>query len=389
MRMGDDMSKTASFQELRQRAILLLERYADYTIQGDEGASAVGPSDSTAMIVDLLDKCLALEADAIYVRLLDHFGMQLQRQYHLEQVEAFFAAVQMQEDLSVTQRVSFTDLQVRILIQLGERKMAQSALAQAWSAANTPSLQARVLNRQGYLHAIYSQYEEAEEVYRSGITVAEDGGDVNILAILHSNYGDMLFQKGEYDRAVEQYEKALEIAKPISLSFACALAEGGLGMTLDHLGQYEAAALHHEASRTYYTKVGDEYGIIRINLNLSYNALCRGDNEKVKELAGLALTQARALGDLHRIAFAHQRLGEAFLRTNDHDIACDHFVLALEQRVQLGKPVFIEQTVESLHELMETAKGATSIPVEQRTMLLKRCEKVLEITLNHAELSPA
>ena len=383
------MSKTPSSHGIRKRARELLERYADVLIQGEEEISATGPGNPTEIVVGLLDKCLALEDDATYVRLLDHFGVQLQREYHLEQMEAFLAAVLKHEILTDVQRVAFTDLRVRILIQLGEQDLAQSVLGNVWPAASTPRLRARVLNRQGYLYAIYSRYDEAEQAYRSGIAAAIAGGDMNTLAILHSNYGDMFFQKSAYERAVEQYEEALEIAKPRGLSFACALAEGGLGMTLDQLSLHETAMLHHEAARAHYAESGDDFGIIRINLNLSYNALCRGDYEQVKELAGQALAQARELGDLHRMAFAHQRLGEAFLSTKEYAIACEHLALALEQRMQLGKPVFIERTIESLDELMEAVRGASEISAEQRTALSAQCKKVLETTLDHPELSPA
>lgn len=382
------MSETNTAQGLRKRARELLERYADALIQGEE-APAIGLGSATEIVVSLLHKCLALEADATYVRLLDHFGVQLQREHHLQQVEALFAAVLRREILSDAQRVAFTDLRVRILIQLGERDLAQAALDEVRPATSTPDLQARVCNRQGYLYAIYNRYAEAERSYRAGIEAAVAGGDMNTLAILYSNYGDLIFQKSDFAQAIEQYEMALEIAKPRGLSFACALAEGGLGMALDQLGQYEAAAPHHEMARTCYAEAGDVFGVIRIDLNLSYNALQRGDYEQVKELAAQALAQARDLGDLHRMAFAHQRLGEAFLSTGDYALACEHFTVALDLRRQLGKPLFIERTLESLHDLLAAIQDDADISPEQRAMLSARCRSALGTTPDHPALPPA
>jgi tetratricopeptide (TPR) repeat protein len=382
------VSETHTSQALRARARELLARYADALIQGEE-SSAIGPGSATEIVVSLLHKCLALEADATYVRLLDHFGMQLQREYHLQQVEALFAAVLRREILSDAQRVAFTDLRVRILIQLGERELAQAALDEVRPATSPPALRARVCNRQGYLYAIYNRYAEAEQTYRAGIAAAVAGRDMNTLAILHSNYGDLFFQKSDFAQAIEQYEKALEIAKPRGLSFACALAEGGLGMALDQLDQYEAAVRHHEMARACYAEAGDAFGTIRIDLNLSYNALQRGAYEQVKELAARALAQARELGDLHRMAFAHQRLGEAFLGAEDYVLACEHFIMALELRRQLGKPLFIERTLESLHELLVAIRDDADMPPEQRATLSARCQRVLGTTPDLPALPPA
>ncbi|RME83614.1 MAG: tetratricopeptide repeat protein [Caldilineae bacterium] len=373
-----------SESSVRERARSLLERYAETLIASPETSAG-----SIDMVVNLLEKCLALEDDATYVRLLERFAVRLQREYNLAHVEAFLGRVLDHAGLTSEQAVAFADLRVRILIQLGEEALAHQTLDRVWPLACTPALRARVLNRRAYLYGIYSHYEEAERDYRAGLEVAQAGGDPYILAVLHSNYGDTLHQQGKYEAALEQYRQALAVARPHKLAFPCALAEGGLGMTLDQLQRYEEARQHHLAALAYYEEAGDMFGRIRIHLNLSYNALCRGDYERVKELAGQALAWARELEDLHRLAFAHQRLGEVFERTGEYDVACEHYLQALELRRQVGKPAFIRHTERSIRTLLETVRNGAAVAADVRARIERDCRRALEASPADTTMPPA
>ncbi len=343
-----------------------------------ETGAAISGERLIETVLGLAEKSQALGDIDTAARLLEHFGLRLRRESHLERLDACYAAVLTHEELPGARRVNLAERRIQLLTQLGRPAEARATLAAAWPYADTPRLRACLYNREGYLSYSYGAYEQAETIYAVGLAEAQMAQDPSLVCLIHNNLGEMYFASENYEKATAAFESAIEVALSLPDPFFRALAECGLGMTLTALAQFDAADAHQEIARHYYRLADDPFGLSRTDLNQSYNAYERGDYLRAKELAARAMAQARATGNVHHLATAQQHIGEAYLGLHEHQLAYDHFALALEMRLLMGQPVFVETTSRTLQQLADSVETDPTLPADLRMSLLQQCRERLK-----------
>lgn len=361
---------------MRDRAQGILRHFTEQLI-ADAQIAAISSERLTETVLALVEKSQALGDIDTAARLLEHFGPQLGRESHLERLDACYGTVLACERLPGVRRVNLAERRVQILTSLGRRIEAEAVLAAAWSHAETPHLRARLYNRLGYLLAGYSEYAAARQAYQAALAEAQSAGDQRQLSVIYNNLGEMAFTGESYDEALSFFTQASDVARTSQESFLHGLIEGGMAMTLDALARYDEANDHHNAARRGYQEAGDTFGLTRINLNQAYNSGMRGDFVSSRELASQALSQARSFGNSDQLAMAHQHLGEAYLAAGDYELAWESLAQALDLRLVIGKPVYIEATVLMLQRLVKALLNV-SAPTAHAGLLL-RCQHGLEV----------
>lgn len=359
--------------DLRGRAQSILRRFAARLID-DAASGSVSPERLTETVLALVEKAQALDDNDTAARLLVHFGPQMQRESHLERLDACHAAVLTHEGLSDDRYVNLSGRRVQILTALGRRAEAEAVLAAAWPRADSPLLRAQLYNRQGYLLASYEDYAAARQVYEQGLIEAKTAGARPLVGIIYNNLGEMAFTAESYDEACSNFAQALDAIQSLPEASLRGMIEGGMAMTLDALARFDEANEHHEAARRGYQEAGDDFGLNRIDLNQAYNAVMRGDFSRAIELASRALSQARIAGNSHHFAMAHQHLGEAYLETAQYELAWESFSQALAMRLDLGIPLYIATTVQAMQRLIDALAGSTAAPAHAALLLRYRLE---------------
>ena len=117
-----------------------------------------------------------------------------------------------------------------------------------------------------------------------------------------SGNGVLAHYQGDYDRAEELCQEALELS--LSLGEAKGVAEGytGLALVRRTLGDYpEAERLFREALSVY-EGLGEDAGIARTLDRLAMNLVVAGDDDRARPLFERSLELFRRLGDSHGIA---------------------------------------------------------------------------------------
>ncbi|HBY92639.1 MAG TPA: hypothetical protein DEP84_01540 [Chloroflexi bacterium] len=373
----------------RRRLRQTLRAYTNHLIATPRNARAapVSPAAEVEVVLNLLHKCQALDEGASFVRLLQHFGVLLGRSGPLDQLDQHLAAALARDDLSPDQRVQLASLSIRLLIDLGNRERAQAVLAATWPVAEGfPHLQVELYFRQGLLAATFGDYTAGREAYEAGLTLALANRDSERSSILYHNLGNMLYALDEYAEALAYYARALEVGQELPDPIHRARAENGLAMTLDELGRYREAAQHYDTARRWAEQAGDLFILVSVDLNLSYHAILQGRYVEVKRPASRALALARRLGDLHRQATASHNLGRACLGLGEYEDAWAHLSQALEKRLLLRKPLFIQTTAAVIAELAHVLRTDTTLAPTTRERLRQACQEALETA--QSALSP-
>lgn len=372
------LSPTSADDALRRRLEIMLDRYAQRLIDAAERNEQGGDRQALEIALSLLDKCEALGVEEVFIRLMERFGPQLQREYHLRRIDALFAAVLALETLTDIQRVAFADLRSRILVRLGEREVAQRILDAAWAAAETPQLKAKLFDRQGYLFLEYAEFEEARQAFSTALHYAESCHDLARISLIHNNIGELLYRLEDEEAALHHFEQAMDAADRAGIPFLRASAEGGVGMTLDAMGRCDEAIAHHERARHFYRASADRFGEIRVNSNLAYNAFLRQDYAFMATLAAEVLAKSQALGNIEYIAFAQHRLGQANLGQKCYEQALEHFTEALDLRILIGKPAFVRATARNILLVVQALDMDERIDRSLKTALQNRCRDMVK-----------
>lgn len=361
--------------DLRRQSQVILRRFVDRLL--DEAPTpAISSERLTETVLALVEKAQSLGDIDSAARLLEHFGPRIARESHLERLDACYAAVLAYEGLPGDRQVNLSGRRVQILTNLGRRAEAETVLAAAWPYANTPLLRAHLFNRQGYLLASYEDYSSARQAYEAALKEAQSAGHRTMMGIIYNNLGEMAFSNENYDEALSNFAKALDAAISSPEPFVHGMIEGGMAMTLDALARFDQANEHHEAARRGYQEAGDSFGLTRVDLNQAYNAVLRGDLDQAIKLASRALSRARNSGNSDHIAMAHQHLGEAYLQGGEFELAWESFAQALNLRVIMEKPLYIETTLGMIQRLLDAISDSPESP--ERNSLLIRCRQGLE-----------
>jgi tetratricopeptide (TPR) repeat protein len=219
--------------------------------------------------------------------------------------------------------------------------------------------------------------------YTSGI------GDANLYHYFF-NYGVYYYYVGKYKKSLENYEKARKIGHEsdsswFSLFYNMSLVYGKLGMYLRAIIILEQALHLDKCDAKRRSGVGI-YGI----LGLNYMRI--GETEKAREHLDVALSRARAVGDVYHIAIVLHNYGCTYLKTmktkyQEHKEAIYYFDRAMEL-FEEGSDNYLESMYYKAFVLVITRKTpARKEAFEEIRTLIKKYDnphyKRLFDTLSH------
>jgi non-specific serine/threonine protein kinase len=132
---------------------------------------------------------------------------------------------------------------------------------------------------------------------------------------LASALGVFWYQKGHLGEGIDWLERALAGGEltPVHLR---ASARFGAGQLTLHRGDYAQSAVHYEASRTLWSALHDEHGVLETLTGLAMSAESLGDDARAVQLYEQALAGARGQSDV-LVTFTLANLGYAAYRQGD------------------------------------------------------------------------
>ena len=98
-----------------------------------------------------------------------------------------------------------------------------------------------VFNSLGLFHKARGEWDKAIEFYEKSLKGKDKVGDIHGLAQTYNNLGLVYKDKGEWDKAIEFYEKDLEISKKVGDIFGLAQTYGNLSLLYFEQKKYQQA----------------------------------------------------------------------------------------------------------------------------------------------------
>ena len=213
----------------------------------------------------------------------------------------------------------------RILFRLGRLHQARRRFPQALAAYNESlaiarshpearDQELRLIGRLASLRTDMNELEQAAELLRRAITMAEAVRDRQELASCHNNLGEVLRRLSEPDRAIESFRRSLSYLEGGDEEFRAAQVHNNLGLAYADQADWEPARQSLEAGLEIARKAGDTDGqakalcnLQRVYLGLARRAEAIDAGERATEL----FLQAR---NWHGAAMAREGLAKLHRR---------------------------------------------------------------------------
>jgi len=142
--------------------------------------------------------------------------------------------------------------------------------------------------------------------------------------------------RGEYDRALESYERQLRISEELGDRLSIANAIGNMGLLYYRRGEYDRALESYERQLCISEEVGDRNGIARAIGNVGGVYGDRGEYDRALQNVERQLRISEELGDRVGTARAIGNMGVVYYRLGDYDRALGSLCRAEEEHRVIG-----------------------------------------------------
>ncbi len=183
-----------------------------------------------------------------------------------------------------------------------------------------------------YLSAAYARvgrYDEATELNRRTLELAQQRGEQQLLVEVRANMGVLHYLKGEYEHAQQHYAAAATLAEQSGLETERAQIYNNSGFALFRLGRAAEAEAAFRRAAEISRRFGALAALIGPYNGLGNVLLEQQRYDEARDYYRRALTLAQEIGDRTNTGVTHMHLGRCASLQSRFDDAKNEFALAL------------------------------------------------------------
>lgn len=194
----------------------------------------------------------------------------------------------------------------------------------------------RIYSHTGTANRIQGEYLKALNFHEKALEHARKKSDPKAEADALKNIGNVYLVQGQYTSAAENYGRSLRIHRQQSDTKGVATLLNNLGMAYRSSGKPDTARLRFEEALTIFRSLQDVTGAANALNNLGIIERNVGDREKATELFLDALDLFRKLGDRQGEANTLNNIGNVYFQQKRFDGALEFYEQSLELSRELG-----------------------------------------------------
>jgi len=145
-------------------------------------------------------------------------------------------------------------------------------------------LKGEVLGEAGLVYHAKGEWDKAIDYYQRSLEILEKVGDEHGMATTFNNLGSVYHAKGEWDKAIDYYQRSLEIKEKVGDEHGMSTTFNNLGSVYKDKGEWDKAIEYYQRSLEIKEKVGDEVEAATTMRNM---ALLYEDTERYDEAVEL------------------------------------------------------------------------------------------------------
>ena len=192
------------------------------------------------------------------------------------------------------------------------------------------------IHRLGILAQDRGDYDEADRQYQRALDIFERLGDQVGMANSYGQLGILAQARGDYGEAARQYQRALDIFERLANQEGMAISYHQLGILAQARGDYDEADRQNQRALDIDEGLGDQEGMANSYGQLGTLAYLREDYGEAARQYQRALDIFERLGDQEGMARSFHGLGLIAYLRGDYDEAARQYQRALDIDEQLG-----------------------------------------------------
>jgi tetratricopeptide (TPR) repeat protein len=197
-------------------------------------------------------------------------------------------------------------------------------------------LEGTLANDLGLLYQDKGEWDKAIDYYQRSLAICEKVGDEHGMASTFNNLGEVYRVKGEWEKAIEYYQRSLEIKEKVGDEHGMATTLNNLGLVYDDKGEWDKAIEYYQRSLEIKEKVGDEHGMAPTFNNLGSVYQDKGEGGKAIEYYQRSLAICEKVGDQYLTGIILNNLGEVYRVKGEGGKAIEYYQRSLEIREKVG-----------------------------------------------------
>jgi len=185
--------------------------------------------------------------------------------------------------------------------------------------------------RIGYIRAHRSEWEASEEAFKQSLELFEQLGDTtNEFARVYYHMGANYFRRGDFEKAADHYDKALEIAQEFNYADIIARVNLGLGALSDARGDLDRAVAYYQQGIPKFEEINDAHGLASMYHSLGITYAKRSDWEDAGECYERCFELAKDYECAPLLAAVYLNKAEFYFKLHDTLMAKTYCGKALE-----------------------------------------------------------
>ena len=197
-------------------------------------------------------------------------------------------------------------------------------------------MEAKGYHMLGLVFQSLCEYQRANENYAKALAINMEIGDRAQVATIYGNIGTVLQSLGECHGAKEYQEKALAIDMEIGDRAGVAADYGNLGTVLQSLGEYHKAKEYLDKALAINMEIGNRAEVAVNYGNLGFVLKSNGEYHKAKEYYEKALAINMKIGDRAGVAENHRNLATVLQSLGEYHEANEYEEKALAIDMEIG-----------------------------------------------------
>ena len=224
------------------------------------------------------------------------------------------------------------------------------------TTANLNSYKADAILSKGVALLSKGDYKVACELFKSSLSLSNAIKYSNGIMKAHKNIGNYFSNVSQYDSALIQYTKSLQICRSIKDEAEEAKLIGSIAQIYSKKGDYTKALDYYNEAVVIADKMKDleQIGILVNNIGNVFND--KGEFIQALEYYKQSLAIRQKLGDLRGIANSYVNIGNVYYNQSRYLAAIDAHYQSLKPNEQLGNKQAIAKTYMTLGSIYQKQK---------------------------------
>ena len=203
--------------------------------------------------------------------------------------------------------------------------------------------QALMYNQLGLAYEDRGDYDRALEWYEKSVEIKKDIGDRAGLAATYNNIASIHYNRGDYKSALQRFEEAAKILEELGDRAELATTYNNIGEVYRACGDYDRALEWHDKARKIREEICDSAGMATTYNNIGLIYYARGDYERALEWYEKARKILEELDDRANLAATLHNMGMLAMEKKDWPAALQYFRRSRELSLAMGLDIDVAE----------------------------------------------